>query len=99
MTLLHRVVREHWKTLLAELASRTDGGSLPGHVTAEFERYLTCGILKHSFARIRCTACSDDLLVVFSCKGRAFCPSSATRRMQLGSAFATADDGSWAPSV
>ena len=38
-TLLHQVVREHWKTLLAEVAARTDGGSFPGHVTAEFERY------------------------------------------------------------
>ena len=81
-TLLHQVVREHWKTLLAETAARTDGGSLPGHVTAEFERYLECGILAHGFARVRCTACGDDLVVAFSCKGRGFCPSCTTRRMQ-----------------
>jgi hypothetical protein len=81
-TLLHRVVREHWKTFLAEVAARTDGSTLPGHVTAEFERYLRCGILAHGFARVRCTACGDELLVAFSCKGRGFCPSCATRRMQ-----------------
>jgi len=81
-TLLHQVVREHWKTFLAEVAGRTDGSTLPGHVTAEFERYLRCGILAHGFARVRCTSCGDELLVAFSCKGRGFCPSCATRRMQ-----------------
>jgi hypothetical protein len=81
-TLLHQVVRQNWKTFLAEVAARTDGSSLPGHVTAEFERYLRCGILAHGFARVRCTACGDELLVAFSCKGRGFCPSCATRRMQ-----------------
>ncbi|MBS2022270.1 MAG: transposase zinc-binding domain-containing protein, partial [Deltaproteobacteria bacterium] len=69
-TLLHQLVRTHWKTFLAEVASRTDGGSLPRHVTAEFERYLRCGILAHGFARVRCAACGDELLVALSCKGR-----------------------------
>ena len=26
-----------------------------------------CGILAHGFARVRCQACSDELLVGFSC--------------------------------
>ena len=81
-TLLHQTVRAHWKTLLAEVAQRTDGGSLPGFVIAEFERYLACGVLAHGFARVHCGACGKDLLVVLSCKGRGFCPSCTTRRMQ-----------------
>ena len=50
-SLLHETVRAHWKTLLAEVADRTDGGSLPGFVIAEFERYLTCGILANVSVR------------------------------------------------
>ena len=86
-TLLHKVVRENWKTFLAEVAARNDGGSLPGHVTAEFERYLACGILGNGFVRVRCTACGEGLLVAFSCKGRGFCPSCSTRRMQGTATF------------
>jgi len=42
---------------------------------------IPCGILAHGFARVRCTACGDELLVALSCKGRGFCPSCTTRRM------------------
>jgi len=49
---------------------------------AEFERYLRCGILANGFARVRCIACGDELLVAFSCKSRGICPSCTTRRMQ-----------------
>jgi hypothetical protein len=73
-------VREHWKTFLAETEERA-GASLPRFVVGEFERYLGCGILANGFARVRCTACGDELLVGFSCKGRGFCPSCTTRRM------------------
>ena len=48
---------------------------------AEFEPYLAYGILAHGFARVRCGGCGDELLVAFSCKGRGFCPSCTTRRM------------------
>jgi hypothetical protein len=57
------------------------GASLPRFVLGEFERYLGCGILANGFARVRCTACGDELLVAFSCKGRGFCPSCTSRRM------------------
>ncbi len=81
-SILYETVRTHWNTLLAEVAQRTDGGSLPGFVIAEFERYLSCGILANGFARVHCDACGKDLLVAFSCRGRGFCPSCTTRRMQ-----------------
>ena len=84
-TLLYSTVREHWKTFLAETEERA-GASLPRFVVGEFERYLGCGILANGFARVRCTACGDELLVAFSCKGRGFCPSCTTRRMHDTSA-------------
>ncbi len=79
-TLLHAIVREHWKTFLAGMEERGEG-SLPRFVVGEFERYLACGVLAHGFARVRCVACGDELLVAFSCKGRGFCPSCTSRRM------------------
>jgi len=43
-TLLHTTVRAHWKTFLAEVEERGEGGaSLPRFVVGEFERYLACG--------------------------------------------------------
>ena len=81
-SILYEAVRTNWKTLLAEIAQRTDGGSLPGFVIGEFERYLGCGILANGFARVHCDSCRKDMLVAFSCKGRGICPSCTTRRMQ-----------------
>lgn len=81
-TLLHETVRGHLKTFLAEVEQCGDGAGLPGFVISEFERYLDCGILAKGFARVRCTSCGDEMLVAFSCKGRGFCPSCTTRRMQ-----------------
>jgi hypothetical protein len=81
-TLLHATVRAHWKTFLAEVEERGEAGaSLPRFVVGEFDRSLACGILAHGFARVRCAACGDELLVALSCKGRGFCPSCTTRRM------------------
>src|SRR5438876_7655614 len=81
-TLLHVIVRTHLKTFLAEMEQRRDGAGLPGFVVSEFERYLACGILANGFARVRCMSCGDEMLVALSCKGRGFCPSCTTRRMQ-----------------
>jgi len=61
-SLLHKKVREHLKTFLAELEQ--DGSGLPRFVVAEFERYLRCGILANGFVRARCTACGDELLIL-----------------------------------
>ena len=66
-TLLHQTVRAHGNTLLAEVAQRTDGGSLPGFVRAEFERYLECGILANGFARVHCGTCGEERLDICSC--------------------------------
>ena len=89
-SLLHVTVRENLRTFLAEAANHSDtGAGLPRFVAAEFERYLACGILANGFARVRCAACAEEILVAFSCKGRGICPSCTTRRMQSTALYLT----------
>ena len=78
---LHRVVREHLQTFLAEAAYLRDGEGVPRFVEEEFRTFLACGFLAGGFARFRCVACQTERLVAFSCKGRGFCPSCGGRRM------------------
>ena len=59
------------------------GFGLPRYVERELERYLECGILGRGFARVRCDACRREILVAFSCKSRAICPSCTARRMAV----------------
>ena len=80
-TVLHQLVREYLASFLAETAERYPSGELPPFIQGEFERYLSCGILEHGFARVRCSSCRDELLVAFSCKNRGVCPSCSARRM------------------
>jgi hypothetical protein len=44
-----------------------NGGSvnsgLPAFVEQEFRDFLTCGVLAHGFARLRCTECAFERLV------------------------------------
>ncbi len=54
----------------------------------EFREFLTCGVLAHGVARLRCEACGLDRLLPFSCKGRGFCPSCGGRRMTERAAHA-----------
>jgi len=58
-----------------------EGARLPAFVEQEFRDFLTCGVLAHGFARLRCGECAFERLVPFSCKGRGFCPSCGGRRM------------------
>jgi len=78
---LHAVVRAHLDTFLREAAHRGDAAGLPRFVEREFRQFLTCGVLAHGFARLRCDTCALERLVPFSCKGRGFCPSCGGRRM------------------
>jgi hypothetical protein len=67
---------------------RTDGAGLPRFVEDEFRLFLTCGIHEHGVARLRCDGCGLDRLLLFSCKGRGFCPSCECRRMTERAAHA-----------
>jgi len=64
---LYGVVRTHLAEFLATVAARTDGSGLPPFVTAEFRKFLRCGVLAHGFARVRCGDCAFERLVPFSC--------------------------------
>ncbi len=79
--MLHQVVREHLEPFLRAAAAAGEGVGLPQFVEREFREFLTCGVLAHGFARVRCDGCAYEHLVPFSCKGRGFCPSCGGRRM------------------
>jgi hypothetical protein len=78
-TVLYDVVERHHAAFFAALEE--EGRHLPGFVRDEFEAYLRCGRLEHGFVRVKCDGCRHEHLVGFSCKGRGFCPSCASRRM------------------
>jgi hypothetical protein len=80
-SVLYRVIDGHLETFLDTVAHHTDGHRLPQFVEQEFRDFLTCGVLEHGFARLRCGDCAFEWLVPFSCKGRGFCPSCGGRRM------------------
>ena len=84
-TILHQVLRDHLEPFLA--GQRARGVALPRFVERELHASLECGDLTRGFLRVHCEGCGDDLLVAFSCKSRAACPSCATRRMEDGAAF------------
>jgi len=78
---LHIVIRHHLDDFLRTAADRADGAGLPEFIAREFREFLTCGVLAHGFARVRCGRCALERLVPFSYKGRGFCPSCGGRRM------------------
>ncbi|MBI4609737.1 MAG: transposase [Candidatus Rokubacteria bacterium] len=80
-SVLHAVIRERLEDFLREAAARGEGAGLPRFIEREFREFLTCGVLAHGFARVRCDSCAFERLVPFSCKGRGFCPSCGGRRM------------------
>jgi hypothetical protein len=77
----HGVIRDHVDDFLRAAADRADGAGLPEFIAREFREFLTCGVLAHGFARVRCERCAFEHLLPFSCKGRGFCPSCGGRRM------------------
>ena len=78
-TVLYQAVARNYRTFTA----LADAGEkrIPKHVTEEFEEFLKCGILAHGFLRLKCSDCSYEKLVAFSCKKRGFCSSCGGRRM------------------
>jgi len=57
------------------------GKQRPGYAVRDFDDYLKCGRLEHSFLRVRCDTCHHEKLVAFSFKRRGFCQSCGVRRM------------------
>src|SRR2546428_1381961 len=81
---LYRVIDEHLEAFLETARRNADGSPLPEFVEQEFRDFLTCGVLAHGFARLRCTDCAFERLVPFSCKGRGFFPSCGGPRPEGG---------------
>ena len=79
--MLHGVIRDHLDDVLRAAADGADGAGLPEFIAQEFREFLTCGVLAHGFARVRCEQCAFERMVPFSCKGRGICPSCGGRRM------------------
>ena len=77
--MLHRVVREHLESFVAE--AEEAGRPIPAFVELELRAYLKCGVLAWGFTRLYCDACRRSRLVAHSCGGRGFCPSCNGRRM------------------
>jgi hypothetical protein len=67
-TPLYPVVQYHLETFLAS-AEESDplGFGIPGWVEKDFRAYLSCGILAHGFARIRCGDCGTERLLALAC--------------------------------
>jgi hypothetical protein len=78
-TPLYGIVETYYPQFLARLEA--DGRSLPAFVQQEFDDYLKCGRLERGFLRVKCDACSHELLVAFSCKRRGFCRGRRARRV------------------
>jgi len=76
-SLLFRLVSDHLhrlQTVYDDRFAREYGPWRP--VVAQVaDKFLTCGVLDHGFARIRCDACTHEYLLAFSCKCRYCCPS------------------------
>ena len=62
---LYCVIDEHLETFLDAAAQHGDGHRLPKFVEQEFRDFLTCGVLAHGFARLRCGDCAFERLVPF----------------------------------
>ncbi len=65
-SVLHRVIREHLEDFLRAVVNRAAGAGLPEFIAREFREFLTCGVLAHGFARVRCRSCAFERLVPFS---------------------------------
>ena len=79
---LYRVIDEHLEAFLDTARRNADGPPLPEFVEYEFSDFLTCGVLAHGFARLRCTECALERLVPFSC-----CLQTDTMRSLVPRAF------------
>ena len=77
---LHQAVRLYRAAFIEEV--RSTGHYLPRVVERDFDGFLSCGVLAHGFARVRCSSCGHELLVPFSCKRRGICPSCTARRAE-----------------
>ena len=74
----------YFDRFLTEYESRFEKeyGFLRPIIKEVVERYLDCGNPRCGFARIRCSDCGEERLLMFSCHTRGFCPSCHAKRLE-----------------
>jgi hypothetical protein len=81
-TPLYQVVHHHLETCLAlKHAGDVWEDTVPASVERDSRKHLDCGVFARGFGRARGPRCGHDLLVAFSRRARAVCPSGHARRM------------------
>ena len=83
-TVLYRVLFHYFERFLLEYENRFEKhyGYLRCIIQEVAEKYLDCGNPKGGFARIKCSDCGREKLLMFSCKTRGFCPSCHAKRRE-----------------
>jgi len=75
-------VRPRYLQTRADSSSRqASSGFLRLIIPEVGNKFFDCGDLERRFARIRCDHCPHEYLLVFSCKGRCFCPSCRKKKV------------------
>ena len=82
-TAYHRLVEDNFEELELVWDSKYQKmyGYWRPHVIDVIQKYLDCGDPHLGFARVKCSNCSTEYLLPFSCKCRGFCPSCHQRRV------------------
>ena len=83
-TVLYRVMFHYFEQFLHEYENQFERlhGYLRPIVKEVVDKYLDCGNPKCGFARIKCSDCGREKLLMFSCKVRGFCPSCHAKRRE-----------------
>jgi len=83
-TVLYRVLFYYFDRFLHEYENRFEKhfGYLRSIIQEVAEKYLECGNPMNGFARLKCSDCGREKLLMFSCKVRGFCPSCHAKRRE-----------------
>jgi len=83
-TVLYRVLFHYFERFLEEYeySFEREYGFLRPVIQEVVDKYIDCGNPKNGFARIRCSDCGAESLLMFSCHGRGFCPSCHAKRRE-----------------
>ncbi|MFQ5512785.1 MAG: transposase zinc-binding domain-containing protein, partial [Candidatus Krumholzibacteriia bacterium] len=84
-TSLYQLLEAHYETVKGLWEERFEQryGFWRGFYDTAVARYYDCGLFESGFARVKCTACPNEFLVAFSCKGRGLCPSCGAKRAAI----------------
>ncbi len=63
-TLLYQIIDEYYQHFPALMEQQ--GRSIPLYMQSEFDDYLQCGLLEHSFLRVRREGCHHERLVALT---------------------------------